>query len=310
VLGPEDEVRAAAQNAVARVAVLELHVDAARAEHAPHDGEVVLELVRGDQDRLGERLQNCPQSPKEHERRAQRAPAHACDRPDARPDLDRPEDPGRVALAGAVAVQLVELELDRFVQLQVLLVEAPRLLGRALGPARHRARAQPLRARDTRRRHSFHDELHGLVEVSPRTTHAIVGRPARGDKGPLTSPAQVSNSDSAARGQTRVADHTRTSRGMGDAGRMGAARAERGRRLHRLQSPPPLPIGARTGMGGGASERAQVVGLQDLPQASPTLAARSARREPPARTGSSGPTRHSVASPSERGFAIRLPSIL
>jgi len=55
--------------------------------------------------------------------------------PRAAPDLDRAVDPAGVALAGTVRVELVELDLHRRVELQVLLVEAPRVPGRALGPA-------------------------------------------------------------------------------------------------------------------------------------------------------------------------------
>ena len=173
-----------------------------------------------------------------------------------RDHLDRPEDPGGVAISRAVAVKFVELEFDGLLELQVLLVEAPRLPGRALGPAPHRARTQPLRARHRGRRHPFHDELHGLVEVPPRTTHAIVGRSARGDKGPAAASAQVANPDSTARGQACMADHAGAARGVGAAIGMGTAGTERAGRLHPVQSPRPVPIRGQAAPDEGAAWRA------------------------------------------------------
>ena len=53
--------------------------------------------------------------------------------PQPRRDLERVEDPGGVVAAGAVGLDLVELDLDRIVQLQVLGLEGARVRGELNG---------------------------------------------------------------------------------------------------------------------------------------------------------------------------------
>ncbi len=100
-------------------------------------------------------------------------------RPEARPHIDRGEDPCCALLRYQEGAYLVELDLAQDDALSVGAAEAVRCRGCAFDPARDRAPGNALDACNGRLADAFHAQGCNALELSRRVLQAAVGR-ARG----------------------------------------------------------------------------------------------------------------------------------